>query len=202
MSRTRVWMCAVLAWVLAVVVASPAAAQLRLSPWIGLYAPTSDLGSMQAVEFGKKSSTLAFGADLGFGGSGFLGFRVGGAYASDSEVDFDDQTCIACEIRATVLTATGAVVIRPFPMPAIQPYIVAGGGWKWYDFDFDGDIEDQISDQSNFTWQAGIGLRLSTGGLGLFVELSDFVSEIDFDNGSTGNTQHDLILKAGITLGG
>jgi hypothetical protein len=87
-------------------------------------------------------------------------------------------------------------------MPAIQPYIVAGGGWKWYDFDFDGDIEDQISDQSNFTWQGGIGLRLGTGGMGVFVELSDFVSEIDFDNGSTGNTQHDLVLKAGISLGG
>lgn len=201
MKTTRVWFNAVAAGVLMAAVATPAAAQMRLSPWVGLYAPTSDLGSVQAVEFGKKSSTLAYGADIGFGGSGILGFRVGGAFASDSEVDFDDQTCISCEIRATVLTATGAIVLSPIPSPGIRPYLVAGAGWKWYDFDFDGDIQNQIDDQSNFTWQGGVGAVINPeGGLGFFAELSDFVNEIDFENGGSSNTQHDLVLKAGLTL--
>jgi opacity protein-like surface antigen len=186
---------------MAVMAAQPAAAQMRLSPWIGLYAPTSDLGSVQAVEFGRKSSTLAYGADLGFGGGGLIGFRVGGGFASDSEVDFDDQSCVSCEIRATVLTATGAIVLRPLPLPGIRPYLVAGAGWKWYDFDFDGDVEGQLEDQSNFTWQGGVGVQFNPeGSLGLFAELSDFVSEFDFEDGSTGNTQHDLVLKAGVSL--
>lgn len=199
MAGTRVWpgMAALM-----IVAAAPATAQMRLSPWIGLYAPTSDLGSVQAVEFGKKSSTLAYGADLDFGARGLIGLRVGGGFASDSEVDFDDQTCVSCEIRATVLTATGAVVLRPLPLPGIRPYVLAGAGWKWYDFDFDGDIEGQLEDQSSFTWQAGVGAVLNPdGGLSLFAELSDFVSEFDFEDGSTGNTQHDLVLKAGISLG-
>jgi opacity protein-like surface antigen len=201
MKKTSVRKVAAGTAVMVFAVAGPVAAQTRVSPWIGLYAPASDLGSVQAVDFGKKSSTLAYGADLDFGASGLLGFRVGGGYASDSEVDFDDQTCVSCEIRATVLTATGAIVLRPLPLPGIRPYVLAGAGWKWYDFDFDGDIEDQLEDQSNFTWQGGVGAVINPdGGLSLFAELSDFVSEFDFEDGSTGNTQHDLVLKAGLSL--
>jgi len=179
---------------------APLAAQLRISPWVGLYAPASDVGSIRTIDFGKKESTLAYGADLDFGG-GLLGFRLGGGYATNSEVDFNHSACGSCTARATVLTATGALVLTPLPLPAIRPYVVTGAGWKWYDFELAGSFVDALSDQAKFTWQVGAGARLSPGsGLGLFAELSDFVNRIDLEDGLDGNTQHDFVFKAGISI--
>jgi hypothetical protein len=205
MRRSKLWLVAVPVFAIPMLAARPVEGQIRLSPWIGLYAPTNDLGSVQAIDYGKKASTLAYGADLELGGPGMLGFRLGGGYATNSEIDFDDVACIGCELRSTVLTATGGIVLSPLPLPVFRPYAVIGAGYKWYDFDFDGAIGSQLEDQGKFTWQVGLGAVVSpTGGLGVFAELSDFVSEIDFRNGSSGNTQHDLVLKAGLSfrLGG
>jgi len=186
-----------------IVTVGSAEAQMKVSPWVGLYAPTNDLGTVQAVDFGKKHTTLAYGADLDFKAGSVLGFRIGGGYASDSDVGIDGVGCTSCSGRATVLTGTGSIVLRPIPLPLLRPYAVIGAGWKWYNFDFDDQITSSlVKDQAKFTWQAGIGATLfPTSGLSLFAEVSDFVSEFDFNN-TGGNTQHDLVFKAGVSLGG
>jgi len=203
MTLRRIWLLIGYAGLLVTTPAFASGQGLRVSPWVGLYAPTSDLGSIQAVDFGKKESTLAYGADLDFGGQNLIGFRAGGGYASSSDVPVDGVGCVICSARATVLTATGAVVIRPFPAPLIRPYGVVGAGWKWYDFDFDEPVLDGlVGDQAVFTWQAGAGVILLAGSaVTLFAELSDFMSDFDFETGAAGNTQHDLFLKVGVSLG-
>lgn len=184
-------------------IAGTAEAQVKISPWVGLYAPTADLGSVQAVDFGKKQSTLAYGVDLDLRAAGVLGFRIGGGYASDSDVGIDGVGCATCAGRATVLVGTGAIVIRPLPLPMLRPYGVIGAGWKWYNFDFDDQITGTlVKDQAKFTWQAGVGATLFPASrLSLFAEVSDFVSDFDFTS-SGGNKQHDLVFKAGVSLGG
>jgi len=189
-----------------VAVGTEAEAQgFRVRPWIGMYAPTSELGSVQAVEFGKKESTLAYGAALEFGQADrFLNFRFDAAYATSSDVPIADVGCAACELRSTVLTATGAVVIRPFPLPAIRPYAVVGAGAKWYDFEFGNGTVDFIEDQTKFTAMGGLGVTLFPGGpLSLFAELTDYMSGFDFDSNDFdgADSQHDLFFKAGLSIG-
>jgi hypothetical protein len=176
---------------------------LQLRPWVGLYAPTSEIGSVQAVDFGKKESTLAYGLDVDFGGS-VLGFRLGAGYAGNSDIPGSGVGCTTaiCQTRATVLVATGAVVIRPLPIPVVQPYLVGGAGGKWYNFDFDDEgAGELLRDQAKFAAQLGAGVNVSAGAIGLFAEVSDYISGIDFNNGGNSNTQHDLILKIGLGLG-
>jgi opacity protein-like surface antigen len=179
---------------------------LRVSPWIGMYAPTAKLGSVQAIEFGEKESTLAYGATLDFGGSNsLLGFRIDGAYATNSDVPIDGVGCTSCELRSTVLTAAGALVLRPFPMPMLRPYAVAGLGGKWYDFDIDANLENTLKDQTKFTALAGLGVAFFPNSpINLVVELTDYISGFDFEDGNvstTSNTQHDLFFKAGLSIG-
>jgi hypothetical protein len=171
-----------------------------------MYAPTKELGSVQAIEFGKKESTLAYGASLEFGrADGVFNFRFDGGYASSSDVPIEGVGCAACELRSTVLTAAGALVIRPLPMlPVLRPYAVVGAGAKWYDFEFNQAADQFLSDQTKFTALGGIGVSLFPGGqVSLFAELSDYISGFDFDenNLASADRQHDLFFKAGLAIG-
>lgn len=198
----RSWRGPVLGVVFLAMGAVPGVGQINASPWIGLYAPTKDLGEVQAIKLGEKSSTLAYGLDMDFMSRNVIGFRIGAGYGTNSEVDFDEQACTACALQATILTITGAVVLRPIPFSVISPYVVAGGGWKYYNFDFEGTLSAQLSDQGRGTWVAGVGAQLMPqSSLSLFVEVADFFSgALDFDDDTSGNGQQDLVLKAGVSI--
>lgn len=176
---------------------------VRLIPWVGLYAPTSDLGeaSADAVAFGEKESTLAFGATVEFGRRDeMLGFRIGGAYASESEVPIDGVGCTDCA-RNTVLAATADLVFRPLPrLLVVQPYALGGAGVKRYSFEFDQGAGSLVDDQSKFTGHIGVGAQLSLGIVNLNVEISDYVSGIELGEEQDGKTQHDLFFTAGLVF--
>jgi hypothetical protein len=197
--------------VLAASAGSAGAQGIRLSPSVGLYVPIADLGDVQgvsgAVDFGKKESTFAYGLALDFGATGGLGFRVSGAYATSSDVPVRGVGCTTCEARNTVLALTGAVVLRPIPPLALfQPYFLAGAGVKTYDFDGDRLDDDGldifVGDQSKFTGQLGAGLALNPRGrIGIFAELSDYISGFDFEGDDSGDLQNDFFFNVGISLG-
>jgi opacity protein-like surface antigen len=190
---------AFLAVAAALLVLAPPAAHaqggMRFSPWVGLYAPTRDFGSVQAVEFGKHESTFSFGGDLD------IGVRIGAGYATNSDVPISGVGCTACDARFNVLAMTGALVIRPLPLPGIRPYALAGGGIKWYDFNHDNvGVNALLNDQQRFTFQFGAGVVLAPDSpLGLFAEVSDYVSRFDFDD-EGGQVQHDLFFKVGLSF--
>jgi hypothetical protein len=178
----------------------------RVTPWVGMYAPTTNLGGVQALEFGEKESTFAYGATLDFGQANrVVGFRFDAAYATSSDVPIEGVGCQTCELRSTVLTAAGALVLRPFPtLPAVRPYAVAGLGAKWYEFDFDDPIDEAVSDQTKLTGLGGLGLTfLPDSPISIFAELTDYISGFDFDDDDAieSQTQHDLFFKAGISIG-
>lgn len=187
--------------------AAPAQGQLRVIPQVGLYAPVSDLspGFSEAVDIGKQESTLALGAALDFRGDSSLGLRLGGMFATASDVPVGGVGCTDCEARNTVLALTGAAVIRPTPMLGIlRPYALAGAGGKWYNFSFPSggdELEEILEDTTQLTFQLGGGLEFDFRVLRMNVELSDYISSYEAA-GRSSERQHDMVLSLGLVLGG
>src|SRR5262245_52412794 len=98
-------------------------AQIRLIPQIGVYAPFSELPSrQQAVDGGKKASTLAYGVAAELGTPDKVSFRVNLLHATDSDVPVPTVGCQDCQ-RSTVTTASATLVLRPIPrIVLVQPY--------------------------------------------------------------------------------
>lgn len=184
--------------------ATPAQAQTRFIPQVGLYAPVSDLSPDGAVDIGKQESTLALGAAVDFRSESSLGFRLGGVYATASDVPVGGVGCTNCEARNTVLALTGAAVIRPVPMLGIlRPYAIAGAGGKWYNFSFPSggdELEDLLEDSTQLAFQLGAGVEFDLRVLRFNVELSDYISSYEATGGSS-ERQHDMVLSVGLILG-
>lgn len=179
---------------------------LRISPSVGMYAPVRDLGEIEGasglVEFGKRESTLAYGLSFDFSRPDrSVGFRIGAVYAGSKDVPIDGVGCVTCGLRSTLAAVGAALVIRPLPdMPVLRPYGLLGAGAKMYDFDTDALTSRYVKDQTSFQGQIGIGITLfPDNGVGLFGELSDFISGFEFADGD-GDLQHDMVFLVGITL--
>lgn len=197
-----------------VAVPASSSAQIRLVPQVGLYAPLADLGTVrstsagEAVDIGKKSSTFALGLGLELGNrANAVAFRGNVAYASSSDVPFTSVGCADCESRSTLTALTATLVLRPLPnLIVVQPYFLAGGGVKRYDFKEEDlraeGLDALVSDQTKGTAHLGVGAEFSLGGLRLLVELSDYLSSFDLDAEGDEELQNDFFLTVGLPLGG
>jgi hypothetical protein len=197
-------------------VATPLAAQssLRLVPQVGVYVPMSDLGRVDsadgAVDIAKMESTLGFGLALEVLPRSSVSFRLGGAFGTDSDVPVSGIGCTACKARGTVLTVTGAAVLRPVPASIpLRPYLLAGAGLKSYNFRYDASLgnhaEAFVNDQTHATIQLGAGIELNLGLLRLLLEASDYTSGFRLgDDSATGEAkrQHDIFITVGVAAGG
>jgi hypothetical protein len=187
--------------VLALALPVSAAGQVRLIPQVGLYAPTTELPSLDgAVDFGKRESSLAFGVAVEL-----ASLRVGVLHATEGEIPIDGVGCTDCA-RSTLTTATASLVIRPLPEIAlVRPFVLLGGGVKRYGFTAD-DLDDEgveavLSDENDLTGHLGLGAELGLGGLSVLVEVQDLVSRFDAE-GVDARFQHDLFFTIGVALGG
>lgn len=183
------------------------AAQLRIVPQAGLYSSVSDLGTVNSSEgvldVGENETSLALGLSLEMISTGVLGFRLTGLYGTDSEVPVGGIGCegIDCELRSTVLGLSASAVLRPvrsgFPL---LPYLVAGGGLKRYDFDFDAKspVGDAFDDESKLSGALGLGFDWNLGIVKGNLELVDFISESVLGGE---DLQHDFFLTVGLFLG-
>ncbi len=194
-----------LAVMMAALIAQDVDGQTRLIPQVGLYVPANSFGEVSdggfdgAVELGKKESTRAYGLGLEWGGGGFVGLRGNLAFATSSNVPIRGVGCAVCSSRSTMLALTGGLVVRPFRLLFIEPYLIGGLGVKRYDFSTS-DIGDAFLDDQNVrTYQLGVGGELDLGPLSGIVEISDFVS----DRGAQlpVGRQHDFIVSVGIGIG-
>jgi len=189
--------------------ATPAAAQVRLIPQVGLYAPVTELnpGLGEAREIGRKESTLALGLALDTRSNSVLGVRLGGMYGSSSDVPIRGVGCDLCAARNSVLALTGAVVLRPLPgLPLLRPYGLVGAGAKWYNFEApegEDELQELLDTDPRLAFQLGAGVELNLGIFSLNLELSDYVSSYEL-GGMDGNAarQHDMVFSVGLILGG
>ena len=200
---------AVLTAVLVVTLLLPdsVSSQLRLTPQVGLYASVSDLGTVDspggALEVGENDSSLALGLTLEAAAFGPIGFRLSAVYGTDSEVPVGGMGCagVDCDLRSTLLGLTASAVFRPIRSGSpILPYVVAGGGLKRYDFDFQSEsaVGDAFDDESMGTLMVGAGLEWNLGGLRGNLEVTDHISGSVFEDG---DSQHDFFVMVGIILG-
>lgn len=193
----------ILAGVIALVLAAPAAAQvpginLSLFPRVGVYQPLGDLGDLSAQQ-SASSVKLAGGPAIGlsaelslpilpFGVRANLDYALGmGAKIDGGEADDAEHTVLALTVDAVLRLAPG---ISP-----IQPYLLGGIGTRKYDFD-----ESGPEDQSNAAFHLGAGLGFKLGPLSLVAEVSDYLSQFQFA-GADKKLQNDVFIMAGFKIG-
>ncbi len=203
---------------LALLLPASAEAQFRVLPSVGLYAPLADLGEVRdsggqvIVDAGRQNASLAFGLAVERGDpQGFASIRVGLGYGTSAEVPVDAVGCQDCELRATLLTATAAAVLRPIPrLGPVQPFLVAGAGIKRYGFDRD-DLQtdgflEGFRDQSRPALQLGTGVQFTLGGFRPIVELSAQLSRYEVEpsgaRSGTDDVQTDLFFTVALPFGG
>jgi hypothetical protein len=207
-AMTRLTACATLAGAL---LATPAAAQMRLIPQVGLYQQFSELPSVGAgADEIKKEASLAFGAALELGQPDRVSFRVNVLHATESDVPVSDVGCQSQEdcARSTVSSATATLALRPLPnIVLVQPFLLAGGGVKRYDYTLENlqneGIRTLLNDQNQLTGHLGLGAEVNLGLLRLTGEVSDILSRYD-DGQNTSESdklQHDFFVMVGLVIG-
>jgi hypothetical protein len=173
-------------------VATPAKAQFGGAVLGGAYVPASDFYRLrQAGEELRiqREATVALGANLEY-----APFRLSLAYATGATLSEEGVQGAADLGDGTVLAAAVGVALRPLPRLLAQPYVIGGVGLKRETFSFDevGAGSPLPRDQSEVALQIGIGADLMLGGVGLVLEITDYISR---SNGSLG--QHDAFVMLG-----
>jgi Outer membrane protein beta-barrel domain len=185
----------VAATIVATSVASPAAAQggVELTPWAGVYIPTSN--SVGALDQDiSRDVSVAGGARLTFWGSGMLGFEVTGGYAP---AKIGDET-INETGNTDLLLASGRLLLALSPVDNSVGFYLAGGpalltrGSDPFDDDRSGtDIGGVV----------GLGFRFGGGDdnrVGFRIDLEDYLYNGDFGGGD--DFQNDLVASLGVSI--
>jgi hypothetical protein len=190
---------AALAAGLGLTAATPAAAQIHLTPALGVFIPASDL---QDLEGQAAQTRLDRSGTLGLGLNIELGWLRGSvAYATGATIS-DDGVTGEDEIGdGSVLAAAADLVLRPLPRLLVQPYLLGGVGLKRQDFSFDDDtVADLPEDRSDLALHVGVGADLMLGGFGIMAEITDYITRNEDDSFG----QHDAFAMVGlrVRLGG
>jgi hypothetical protein len=181
--------------VVATATAIPAAAQggVELTPWAGVYIPTSNsVGALdQDID---RDVSVAGGARLTFWGSGRLGFEATGGYAP---ARIGDET-INETGNTDLLLASGRLLLALSPVNSSVGFYLAGGpalltrGSNPFD-------DDRSS--TDIGGVVGLGFRFGGGDnnrVGFRVDLEDYLYNGDFGGGD--DFQNDLVASLGVSI--
>ena len=170
---------------------------ITITPQIGVYVPANSLDSLQSggqqVRV-KREGTLALGLNLD------LGFLRGSiAYASAAKLN---QTGISGQQQVgdgKLVAAAADFVLRPLPkIIVIQPYLLAGAGFRNanYSYDTNGLSNAFPKSDRDFALHAGVGADLSLGPIGVSAEITDFITQDSADKWK----QHDGFGMVGLRV--
>lgn len=185
----------VAATIVATAAASPAAAQggVELTPWAGVYLPTSNsVGSLG--EDIDRDVSVAGGARLSFWGTGALGFEVTGGYAP---AKIGNET-INETGNTDLLLASGRLMLALSPVSNSVGFYLAGGpailtrGSNPFD-------DDRSS--TDIGGVLGLGFRFGGGDdnrIGFRFDLEDYLYNGDFGGGD--DFQNDLVASLGVSI--
>lgn len=134
-----------------------------------------------------------------------VGARVEASYAQRLSLsrEGDLGPGLFGEPTATVTTVTAAAVVQPEALciGTVCPRLLAGVGYKWYQFDAlvtGGDVVSPLAeDQGQLTLQLGAGLTASVAGLVLVAEVNDYGNRVDYFYDVEGSRVHDTIASIG-----
>lgn len=175
--------------------AMPAAAQVYITPALGVYIPASDLDNLreQAEQTQlDRSGTLGLGLNIELGWlRGSVAYATG---ASISEEGVEGQDEIG---DGSVLSVAADLIVRPLPRLLVQPYLLGGVGLKRQDFSFDDEgatTNPLPSDKTDFALHAGLGADVMLGRIGVMAEISDYITR----NEDSTFGQHDAFAMVGL----
>jgi hypothetical protein len=185
----------VAAAIVSTAMAAPAAAQggIELTPWAGVYIPTSNsVGALdQDID---RDVSVAGGARLTFWGSGRLGFEATGGYAP---AKIGDET-INETGNTDLLLASGRLLLALSPVNSSVGFYLAGGpalltrGSNPFD-------DDRSS--TDIGGVLGLGFRFGGGDnnrVGFRLDLEDYLYNGDFGGGD--DFQNDLVASLGVSI--
>ena len=189
--------------------ARSASAQVKLVPQVGAFSSDVSIGEFQAaggrVDLGAQEGTVALGVVLQIGLPILPDLRASVLYAPNSTITLGGPGCAAgCgSAEGARMAITGALIFHPLPLPVVHPYLLIGGGVKQFSFntdDADPSVGGALVDHSKVTAHLGVGVDVTLGGIGIRVELSDLVSNVDVEGGD-GDLQNDFFFTVGLILG-
>ena len=177
------------------VAATPASAQVSLSPNIGVYIPTAELARAAAGEEFKQEISLLIGGRLGIGFSERLGFTATADY-SPSELRFNAAGSEA-RTPGNVLTGSGRLTFQVLP-PASPVLLMLHGGASVIRRGGEA-FEDQL-DRTDIGGVAGATAGLRLGMLSFYVNADDYIYNATFEEGTATEQvrQHDIHLSFGL----
>ena len=176
-------------------VATPAAAQggVELTPWAGVYVPTSN--SVGALDQDiSRDVSVAGGARLSFWGTGNLGFEVTGGYAPakiGNETINETGNTDLLVANARLLLALSPVTNKVGFFIAAGPALLTRGSNPFDDDRSSTDIGGNL----------GLGLRIGGGEgsrVGFRFDLEDYLYNGDFGGGD--DFQNDIVASLGVAI--
>lgn len=183
---------------LAALPAGVVAQGVSVTPMVGAYVPAGSFGEIREAANDlerERESTFGLGLNVEFGW-----LRASLAYATGAQINESGVSDRANLGEGSVLVGTADLVIRPIPrLLVVQPYLVAGGGFKNQNFDYNDetDISDAFpEDATDPTVHVGIGADVSLGRLSIVAEFSDFISRNNDDDWKV----HDAFGFVGLKL--
>src|SRR3954469_8884715 len=182
----------VAATIVATATAPSAAAQggVELSPWAGVYIPTSNDFSTLTDDFSRDVSVIG-GARLTFWGTGHLGFEVTGGYAP-AKVGGETVN----ETNTNLLLANARLLLALTPVTSSVGVFVGGGG-SLLTRGRNTFVDDRSSTDLGGT--LGLGFRFGDNSrVGFRLDIEDYLYNGDFGGGN--DFQNDIVTSLGVSI--
>jgi hypothetical protein len=175
-------------------VAMPAAAQggVELTPWAGIYVPTSNSFSTVTDDF-KRDVSVIGGARLSFWGTGHLGFEVTGGYAP-AKVAGETVN----ETSTNLLVANARLLLALTPVTSSVGVYVGGGGAL---LTRGKNTFDDDRSSTDLGGTLGLGFRFGGGDdnrVGFRLDIEDYLYNGDFGGGN--DFQNDIVTSLGVSI--
>jgi hypothetical protein len=173
---------------------TPAVAQggVELTPWAGVYVPTSNSFSTITDDFSRDVSVIG-GARLTFWGSGHLGFEVTGGYAP-AKVGGETVN----ETNTNLLLANARLLLGLTPVTSKVGVFVGGGGSL---LTRGKNTFDDDRSSTDLGGTVGLGFRFGGGDnsrVGFRVDIEDYLYNGDFGGGN--DFQNDIVTSLGVSI--
>jgi hypothetical protein len=174
--------------------ATPAAAQggVELTPWAGIYVPTSNSFSTITDDFSRDVSVIG-GARVTFWGTGHLGFEVTGGYAP-AKVGGETVN----EANTNLLLANARLLLALTPVTSKVGVFVGGGGSL---LTRGRNTFDDDRSSTDLGGTLGLGFRFGGGEnsrVGFRLDIEDYLYNGDFGGGN--DFQNDIVTSLGVSI--
>lgn len=180
--------------IVATATAPSAAAQggVELTPWAGIYVPTSNSFSTITNDF-KRDVSVIGGARLTFWGSGHLGFEATGGYAP-AKVGGETVN----ETNTNLLVANARLLLALTPVTSSVGVFVGGGGAL---LTRGRNTFDDDRSSTDLGGTVGLGFRFGGGDnnrVGFRLDIEDYLYNGDFGGGN--DFQNDIVTSLGVSI--